>query len=167
MTKRGPRSDFELSDRDRLFRQAQYKVRVAIKRGDLKPIRDCICADCGAPAWCYDHRDYNRPLDVEPVCRTDNLRRGPGLPFPTEEDGQAHKNGMDGKVGTCWGGMGGGEGYEPLAARLLIDAPEAMNESDINASFWTGYARDRIPELFNYTWKARADWFKARDPWYA
>ena len=34
------------------------------------------CVDCGANATDYDHRDYNKPLDVEPVCRSCNIRRG-------------------------------------------------------------------------------------------
>ena len=33
------------------------------------------CVDCGKPAHSYDHRDYEKPLDVEPVCRSCNRRR--------------------------------------------------------------------------------------------
>ena len=35
------------------------------------------CTDCGKRATVYDHRDYGRPLDVEPVCQSCNLKRGP------------------------------------------------------------------------------------------
>lgn len=28
----------------------------------------------------YDHRDYNKPLEVEPVCHSCNMKRGPGIP---------------------------------------------------------------------------------------
>lgn len=52
-------------------------VRAAIKRGELKPIKGQLCTDCGAPAKDYDHRDYSKPLEVDPVCRSCNLNRGP------------------------------------------------------------------------------------------
>jgi hypothetical protein len=41
------------------------------------------CLDCGAPAAAYDHRDYDKPLEVEPVFRKCNVKRGPGEPFRT------------------------------------------------------------------------------------
>jgi hypothetical protein len=34
------------------------------------------CVDCGGVALEYDHRDYGRPVEVEPVCRSCNKRRG-------------------------------------------------------------------------------------------
>lgn len=49
----------------------------ARQRGEVPPIKGQLCVDCGAPAKHYDHRDYLRPLDVEPVCVRCNLRRGP------------------------------------------------------------------------------------------
>lgn len=58
--------------------KAQTEVAKAIRRGDLKRASDHLCADCGKQAEQYDHRDYSRPLDVEPVCRRCNARRGPG-----------------------------------------------------------------------------------------
>jgi len=42
------------------------------------------CEDCGRDAECYDHRDYNKPLDVEPVCRQCNSIRGAGIPMKVE-----------------------------------------------------------------------------------
>lgn len=53
-------------------------VAKAIREGRLKPAACYLCVDCGARAREYDHRDYNQPLKVEPVCRTCNRRRGPG-----------------------------------------------------------------------------------------
>lgn len=39
-----------------------------------------ICVDCKRkPAAVYDHRDYSKPLEVEPVCHWCNGRRGPAL----------------------------------------------------------------------------------------
>jgi hypothetical protein len=43
----------------------------------MRPARDFACADCGKPATDYDHRDYRKPLEVEPVCHSCNLKRGP------------------------------------------------------------------------------------------
>jgi hypothetical protein len=40
------------------------------------------CVDCGKyAAQCYDHRDYTKPLEVDPVCGGCNVRRGPGYPY--------------------------------------------------------------------------------------
>lgn len=54
----------------------------AIKRGRVKPITpDTQCVDCGKPAKHYDHRDYNKPYEVEPVCVSCNIRRGRAVPW--------------------------------------------------------------------------------------
>lgn len=34
------------------------------------------CVDCGEPAKHWEHRNYARPLIVEPVCHSCNLKRG-------------------------------------------------------------------------------------------
>lgn len=57
--------------------QAHSAVGKAIRKGQLKPPQSLDCADCGKTAEQYDHRDYGRPLDVEPVCRSCNFKRGP------------------------------------------------------------------------------------------
>ena len=44
------------------------------------------CSDCGEPAYGYDHRDYRKPFDVEPICRQCNSDRGPGLPLPAPDN---------------------------------------------------------------------------------
>lgn len=51
-------------------------VRRAIRRGDLQPAKGQECADCGKDARDLDHRDYTKPLEVVPVCRSCNLKRG-------------------------------------------------------------------------------------------
>jgi hypothetical protein len=59
---------------------AQYAVLKARRQGLLPALNGSIaCVDCGEPAAHYDHRDYSKPLDVVPVCRSCNCRRGPGL----------------------------------------------------------------------------------------
>lgn len=54
-------------------------VYAAIKSGRLAHPSACQCADCGKPATDYDHRDYSKPLDVQPVCRSCNKLRGPAI----------------------------------------------------------------------------------------
>ena len=61
-------------------------VQRAIKAGALKPAKEMVCVDCEAPARDWDHRDYSKPLAVQPVCRVCNQRRGPAAhkPQPVE-----------------------------------------------------------------------------------
>lgn len=54
----------------------QGQVAKARRHGVLADPRTFPCADCGGAATEYDHRDYNHPLKVEPVCRGCNARRG-------------------------------------------------------------------------------------------
>lgn len=57
--------------------KAHTLVAAAIRKGVLPKLDGSIaCADCGCAAKEYDHRDYARPLDVEPVCIKCNRRRG-------------------------------------------------------------------------------------------
>lgn len=56
-------------------------VSLAVAQGFLPPVDTCKCVDCGSKAQAYDHRDYNRPLDVDPVCDSCNSRRGAAIPF--------------------------------------------------------------------------------------
>lgn len=58
---------------------AHVAVGRAVRRGELERPANFPCADCGGPATEYDHRDYQKPLEVEPVCRRCNLLRGPAL----------------------------------------------------------------------------------------
>lgn len=60
------------------IKNAHQAVDRAIKKGLLPKItKDTKCVDCGKRAVAYDHRDYARPLDVEPVCQSCNTKRGP------------------------------------------------------------------------------------------
>lgn len=62
--------------------EASRKItKYAVKIGFLPPPTDFDCQDCGKPAECYDHRDYNKPLDVDPVCVSCNSSRGRGIPL--------------------------------------------------------------------------------------
>lgn len=58
--------------------RAGYAVRKAIKSGQLPALNGSIaCFDCGNPATAYDHRNYDHPLTVQPVCGSCNKKRGP------------------------------------------------------------------------------------------
>lgn len=56
---------------------AHTAVAKARREGRLSSPRDHACTDCGAAAIEYDHRDYLKPLAVDPVCRRCNILRGP------------------------------------------------------------------------------------------
>lgn len=65
------------ADIDRIRNKAHALVRKAVLAGELRALNGTInCVDCGAPAVCYDHRSYSKPLDVQPVCKSCNKRRG-------------------------------------------------------------------------------------------
>lgn len=58
------------------------QVNHAVRLGVLMRADQFRCVDdCGGWAQVWDHRDYSKPLQVEPVCQSCNMRRGPaGLP---------------------------------------------------------------------------------------
>lgn len=60
---------------------AHGAVSHARTMGRLPPPSDYSCADCGKQAVHYDHRDYNKPLDLTPVCSSCNGRRGAAIPL--------------------------------------------------------------------------------------
>lgn len=60
---------------------AMGQVFTAIRNNVLIHPSKLSCLDCGKQAAQYDHRDYNKPIKVEPVCRGCNLRRGPAIPI--------------------------------------------------------------------------------------
>ena len=59
---------------------AHAAVSRARAAGVLPDPKLTLCTDCGGPAIEYDHRDYNEPLQVQPVCRRCNLLRGRAIP---------------------------------------------------------------------------------------
>jgi hypothetical protein len=60
--------------------RARLIVSKAVQLGLMPKVRTLTCTDCGRPATGYDHRDYRKPLDVEPVCHGCNVYRGSALP---------------------------------------------------------------------------------------
>lgn len=78
---------FRPADADRGWQaHCHATVSSAVRRGILPDLRaDSIaCVDCGSRATVYEHRDYSRPLDVEPVCVSCNRRRGTAA-WPTAD----------------------------------------------------------------------------------
>jgi hypothetical protein len=74
------RTDPKYHEKNVAKRRAHNKVAYAIKRGDLAKLDGSLhCVDCGNPAERYDHREYAKPLSVEPVCHKCNLKRGPAI----------------------------------------------------------------------------------------
>lgn len=64
----------------RYQRLAHSYVTTAIYNGDLPKLDGSVaCVDCGHPAVEYDHRDYKKPMEVDPVCKSCNQLRGPGI----------------------------------------------------------------------------------------
>lgn len=61
-------------------RLASLLLGRAIRAGEMHPAKAFKCFDCGNPAECYDHRDYDKPLVVDPVCVGCNARRGSAKP---------------------------------------------------------------------------------------
>lgn len=57
---------------------ANAAVAKAKKAGILPDLATGLyaCVDCDGVASQYDHRNYARPLDVEPVCASCNCKRG-------------------------------------------------------------------------------------------
>ena len=54
-------------------------TKKAVSVGFLPDPKSLNCVDCGNVAICYDHRDYNHPLQVDAVCKSCNAKRGPGI----------------------------------------------------------------------------------------
>jgi ribosomal protein S27E len=60
------------------YHLAHNYVCRAVKKGLLPDLKKLTvkCFDCGSRATVFDHRDYSRFLDVEPVCQSCNIKRG-------------------------------------------------------------------------------------------
>lgn len=51
-------------------------MTVARLANRFPPASQFKCVDCGDDAYVYDHRDYEKPMQFEPVCYPCNKRRG-------------------------------------------------------------------------------------------
>jgi len=59
--------------------KARSMVMIEVRANRMPSASKFKCVDCGVNATCYDHRDYQFPFMVEPVCGSCNKKRGPGL----------------------------------------------------------------------------------------
>lgn len=59
-------------------RSSRRRTQYLIETNRLKHPSQFNCFDCGSKATEYDHRDYSKPDQVEPVCKICNVRRGRG-----------------------------------------------------------------------------------------
>jgi hypothetical protein len=50
-----------------------------IKKHAFSKATEKLCVDCGCRAHVHDHRDYTKPLEVDPVCFSCNSIRGMAL----------------------------------------------------------------------------------------
>ena len=76
-----------------LVSTAHCIVRRAIFFGELRDLKSgktVRCIDCGKRASMYDHRDYTKPLEVEPVCRGCNKNRGSANGAPVKQTRRAN-----------------------------------------------------------------------------
>ncbi len=64
-----------------LQKAAHQAVLAAVSAGTLQQAYLLKCVDCQGDAEIYEHRDYTKPLDVEPVCQKCNQQRG-SAPLP-------------------------------------------------------------------------------------
>jgi hypothetical protein len=83
--KRGPNRMACVDCQDEVERQkssAHQRLYYRIKKGLIALPSDFACVDCGEPASRYDHRRYDEPYNVEPVCCSCNGKRGPAILGP-------------------------------------------------------------------------------------
>jgi hypothetical protein len=79
-----PRKSWVKSRRDwywHIRHRAHDMVEEAVRNHTLSNLkkRRIQCSDCPARAIYYDHRDYAKPLKVDPVCGSCNWYRGSGI----------------------------------------------------------------------------------------
>lgn len=165
------------SKRDRLVEAAHNLVAKAIRCGALPPAATSLCVDCGDPAEFYDHRDYNQPLVVAAVCKACNNVRGPGLPLPTEADGQYRKRpNLDtiAHSGHRWDGIQTSRrGKDRKSSSAAIESgasgpsPTGATRQNGDDGYF-GYDQAAYRALRNRLfdpWRERSDYFKRHDPW--
>ncbi len=86
------------------WRRARAYVKRAVRSGRLPNLRKVWtkCSHCPARATGYDHRDYDRPLDVAPVCHRCNAELGAGankftVMAPQRPEAQGHHGAKGGR----------------------------------------------------------------------
>jgi formylmethanofuran dehydrogenase subunit E len=77
-TKRG--KEYNKARDEKLKYTNQYKAKMevykAVRSGKLPKAKTLKCHVCGEQAYAYEHRDYDKPLEVKPICRKCNEHLG-------------------------------------------------------------------------------------------
>lgn len=107
---------------------ANRMLWIAVREGKIKQLskHEIKCVDCGEKATEWDHRDYRKPLDVEPVCRKCNNHRGPGLPWPEGYEGKPRRINVNGFKWSKLNGEADGEDSSWLSGRCLNEPDEKL-----------------------------------------
>jgi hypothetical protein len=145
--------------RDRLVARASAAVAKAVRSGEIPHFSKFKCIDCGEPAECYDHRDYRKPLTVDPVCKGCNNRRGPGLPLPEREDGAHYKiSWFNKRKNKGWSAVEpDGEGYDPNLCIL-----NGITTQDINNALLAESSRYSFVEALSSEEKRRSRFYPVK-----
>lgn len=112
----------------RLQAIAVQAVAAAVSSGKLPSLSRTYvqCYDCTRRAQHYDHWDYNRKLDVEPVCRCCNISRGKTVNAPDN-------NRLSG-------------GFEVSEDREWLDSLKAGDEVMVRYGFTGGVLKREVVE---------------------
>lgn len=79
MRRKGHWKTEEEALRHKRWRSYAYVVMHSLIRREIVFRVDLYdCVDCGSQAEIWEHRDYSRPLEIEPACESCNAKRGPG-----------------------------------------------------------------------------------------
>lgn len=78
--------------------EAHKITREAVEAGKFPDPKTLECNDCPRHADVYDHRDYNKPLEVDSVCFGCNKRRGSAKPVKGYKMAEILKLFFDGKI---------------------------------------------------------------------
>jgi hypothetical protein len=136
-------------------------VRRAVEAGVLLHASCFTCADCNKPAYCYDHRDYAKPLDVEPVCKSHNRRRGSALNNDLEYwNGIGHQGRKYSKITS--GGVT--ENFKCHASKSFLKNMPEKSVADFLDEHWTTWELDRdlVKMQQEYHWSRRNGVIKTR-----
>ena len=56
-------------------RRVKHIVNHAVENNRMPRVTTLICTDCNKPAQHYHHDDYEKPLDVVPLCQICHIQR--------------------------------------------------------------------------------------------
>lgn len=129
-----------------LQQEAHLKVKKAIKYGLLARLDGSVlCVDCSALATEYDHRDYNRPLEVDPVCRPCNFRRGQATDWsPTDRYKAPRQVLPDGTKRVEWHCGACDRSHQVIASQSLRDLRDLAGFSLADVAKLAGCSRSHL-----------------------